>query len=55
MPVRRDNPASAKDVLLAREILEIGAKASVAKGTDEGIAEFERYYNQLKQYYFDLK
>ncbi|CAL8131482.1 unnamed protein product [Orchesella dallaii] len=47
-----------KDLLVAMDILEIGARFSVAKtessSDPKGIREFERYISQLKHYYFDM-
>ncbi len=39
-----------KELLLARDVLEIGAQLSVAAGDD---AAFERYIAQLKTHYVD--
>ncbi|XP_034951159.1 26S proteasome non-ATPase regulatory subunit 8 [Chelonus insularis] len=44
--------ASQKELLIARDILEIGAQWSIAA---ENIPSFERYMAQLKCYYFDYK
>lgn len=44
-----DSPPE-KELLLARDAIEIGAQWSVKMGKVE---EFERYINQLKAYYFD--
>jgi len=43
--------ASKKELLLARETLELGAQWSIKKGD---VAAFERYIAQLKVYYFDF-
>lgn len=47
-----DQPASKQELTIAREILEIGAQYSAFK---KDIPSFERYFAQLKYYYFDLK
>lgn len=44
--------ASKQDLLLARNILEIGVEWSIAA---KDIPAFERYMAQLKCYYFDYK
>lgn len=44
--------ASAKELILARDILEIGAQWSIAT---KDIPSFERYMAQLKCYYLDYK
>ncbi|KAL7305977.1 hypothetical protein TKK_0001447 [Trichogramma kaykai] len=44
--------AHERELYLARDILEIGAKWSVA---NHDIPSFERYMAQLKNYYFDYK
>ncbi|XP_011310595.1 26S proteasome non-ATPase regulatory subunit 8 [Fopius arisanus] len=44
--------ASQKELLIARDILEMGAQWSIAA---EDIPSFERYMAQLKCYYFDYK
>ncbi|OXU29788.1 hypothetical protein TSAR_006957 [Trichomalopsis sarcophagae] len=44
--------ASQKELLIARDILEIGAQWSIST---EDIPSFERYMAQLKCYYFDYK
>jgi len=48
-------PASQKELTIARDILEVGALASVARANDAGVKEFEKYMAQLKHYYFDFK
>ncbi|XP_059615271.1 26S proteasome non-ATPase regulatory subunit 8 [Phlebotomus argentipes] len=47
-----NNSASQNELLVAREILEIGAEYSVAV---KDIVAFERYMSQLKCYYYDYK
>ena len=47
-----DQPASKQELTIAREILEIGAQYSAFK---KNIPSFERYFAQLKCYYFDFK
>ncbi|XP_008557390.1 26S proteasome non-ATPase regulatory subunit 8 [Microplitis demolitor] len=47
-----NTPANQKELLIARDILEIGAQYSIAT---EDIPSFERYMSQLKCYYFDYK
>lgn len=47
-----DQPASKQELTIAREILEIGAQYSAYK---KDIPSFERYFAQLKCYYFDFK
>lgn len=42
--------ASKEELLIARDVLEIGAQWSVAQGD---IPSFERYMSQLKCYYYD--
>ncbi|XP_008214205.1 26S proteasome non-ATPase regulatory subunit 8 [Nasonia vitripennis] len=44
--------ASEEELLIARDVLEIGAQWSIAT---EDIPSFERYMAQLKSYYFDYK
>ncbi|XP_011495466.1 PREDICTED: 26S proteasome non-ATPase regulatory subunit 8 isoform X1 [Ceratosolen solmsi marchali] len=44
--------ASEKELIIARDVLEIGAQWSIAS---EDIPSFERYMAQLKCYYFDYK
>merc|ERR1740137_397129 len=44
--------ASKQELLVARDILEIGAQWAIAK---KDIEAFERYIAQLKCYYFDYK
>lgn len=44
--------ASEQELLLARDILELGAQYSIAA---KDIPSFERYMAQLKCYYFDYK
>jgi len=59
LPLSISPEAVESDMLVARDILEIGARFSVAKtestSDPEGIKEFERYISQLKHYYFDMK
>ncbi|XP_022196969.1 26S proteasome non-ATPase regulatory subunit 8 isoform X1 [Nilaparvata lugens] len=47
-----DSKASQQELLLARDILEIGAQWSIEK---KDIPSFERYMAQLKCYYLDYK
>jgi len=47
-----DSPASKQELTIAREILEIGAQYSAYT---KDIPSFERYFAQLKCYYFDFK
>ncbi|CRK94281.1 CLUMA_CG007796, isoform A [Clunio marinus] len=47
-----DAKASQQELILARDILEIGAEFSVAI---QNIQSFERYISQLKCYYYDYK
>lgn len=47
-----DSQASKKELLIARDVLEIAVKYSVAT---KDIPAFERYIAQLKCYYFDYK
>ncbi|XP_011692470.1 PREDICTED: 26S proteasome non-ATPase regulatory subunit 8 isoform X2 [Wasmannia auropunctata] len=47
-----NSTASQNELLIARDILEIGAQWSIAT---EDIPSFERYMAQLKCYYFDYK
>lgn len=47
-----DSPASKQELTIAREILEIGAQYSAYR---KDIPSFERYFAQLKCYYFDFK
>lgn len=44
--------ASIEELLLARDVLEIGAQWSIEA---KDIPSFERYMSQLKCYYFDYK
>lgn len=44
--------ANQKELILARDVLEIGAQWAVAA---EDVKAFERYMSQLKCYYFDYK
>lgn len=44
--------ASKQELLLARDVLEIGVQWSIAAND---IPSFERYMSQLKCYYFDYK
>jgi len=50
MPTEGDLQARRKELLLARDVLEIGAHASLA---DKDVEAFERYVAQLKVYYAD--
>ena len=43
---------SKQELLIARDVLEIGARWSIEK---RDIPSFERYMSQLKNYYFDYK
>lgn len=47
-----DKPATKQELLVARDILEIGAQWSLAT---KNIPSFERYISQLKCYYLDYK
>ena len=47
-----NSTAPKQELLLARDILEIGVEYSVAM---RDIPQFERYMAQLKCYYFDYK
>lgn len=47
-----DAKASQQELVIARDVLEIGAEYSVAI---ENIQSFERYISQLKCYYYDYK
>lgn len=44
--------ANQKELILARDVLEIGAQWAVAV---KDVKAFERYMSQLKCYYFDYK
>lgn len=44
--------ANQKELILARDVLEIGAQWAVAA---KDVKAFERYMSQLKCYYFDYK
>lgn len=44
--------AQKPELMIAREVLEIGAQHSVLK---RDIPSFERYYAQLRCYYFDFR
>lgn len=44
--------ASQKELLLARDVLEIGVEYSIAV---RDIPAYERYMSQLKCYYYDYK
>lgn len=44
--------ANQKELILARDVLEIGAQWAVAS---KDVKAFERYMSQLKCYYFDYK
>lgn len=46
------NTATKDELVVARDVLEIGAEHSVAT---KNIAAFERYMSQLKCYYYDYK
>lgn len=53
MPTCRDTQQpSQQELVIARDVLEIGAEHSVAT---ENIQAFERYISQLKCYYYDYK
>lgn len=52
MPTCRDPQASQQELVIARDVLEIGAEFSVAT---QDIKSFERYISQLKCYYYDYK
>jgi 26S proteasome regulatory subunit N12 len=47
-----DSQASQQELIIARDVLEIGAEYSVAI---KNIQSFERYVSQLKCYYYDYK
>jgi 26S proteasome regulatory subunit N12 len=47
-----DSQASQQELIIARDVLEIGAEYSVAI---KNIESFERYISQLKCYYYDYK
>jgi len=47
-----EGEATTEELLLARDILEIGVEWSIAK---KDISSFERYISQLKCYYLDYK
>lgn len=47
-----DVQASQQELVIARDVLEIGAEYSVAT---QNIQSFERYISQLKCYYYDYK
>ncbi|KAG5676339.1 hypothetical protein PVAND_006182 [Polypedilum vanderplanki] len=47
-----DSQASQQELVIARDVLEIGAEYSVAI---KDIQSFERYISQLKCYYYDYK
>lgn len=47
-----ENKPSKQELIIARDILEIGVQWSVLKGN---IQHFERYMAQLKPYYFDYR
>ncbi|XP_033629463.1 26S proteasome non-ATPase regulatory subunit 8-like [Asterias rubens] len=51
LPIAGSKP-SKQELLIARDILEIGVQWSVLKGD---IQSFERYMAQLKPYYFDYR
>lgn len=44
--------ANPKELILARDVLEIGVQWAVAA---KDVKAFERYMSQLKCYYFDYK
>lgn len=52
LPTKEANANSEKELVLARDILEIAVEYSVAS---KDIPAFERYMSQLKCYYFDYK
>lgn len=47
-----DATASQKELMLARDVLEIGVEYSIAV---RDIPAYERYMSQLKCYYYDYK
>ena len=47
-----DHSVSKKELILSRDVLEVGALYSIAK---QDIPSFERYLAQLKCYYFDYQ
>lgn len=47
----RGEDVKEKELLLAREVLEVGAQHSIREGD---VAAFERYMAQLKPYYYDF-
>lgn len=47
-----NSPASQQELVIARDVLEIGVEYSVAT---KNIPAFERYISQLKCYYYDYK
>ena len=47
-----DQSVSKRELILSRDVLEIGALYSIAK---RDIPSFERYLAQLKCYYFDYQ
>lgn len=47
-----DAQATQQELVIARDVLEIGAEYSVA---DKNIQSFERYVSQLKCYYYDYQ
>lgn len=50
LPTGRESPADAKELMLARNTLEIGALWSIEV---KNIPSFQRYVAQVKTYYFD--
>ncbi len=58
LPLELSRQESEKEIELARDLLELGARASVAKmaaDKSDDSDEFDRYIAQLKHYYFDLR
>lgn len=52
LPTSNSSPASQQELVIARDVLEIGVEYSVAT---KNIPAFERYISQLKCYYYDYK
>lgn len=52
LPIQLNENIPVKELILARDILEIGAFFSIEK---RNIPSFERYMAQLKCYYFDYR
>lgn len=60
LPLTHEGDKSVKNLIIARDILEVGAWFSIAKCekntcNPDAIKEFERYISQLKHYYFDMR